>query len=480
MTTPVRAEEATNSHYTAVSEMKGPTFDSSLECAVDKIELSLSCCKLADTDTFSKSDPSNSIIQLGRTEVIWNNLNPVFVRKFVIDYIFGKTLRLKFEVYDEKLSIQFCAKDLDRKDVFGTSDPFLRIYKLNEDNSETLVHKTEVVKNNLNPRWQSFEISVRTLCNNDYVRQAVVHKLIGYFTTSLEQLKSGAKFKCQNPKKKGKQKKSGEIAVLTAKIEHVYTFIDYIKTDTQINCLIAVDFTDSNGNPRDPKSLHCLNSNKPNAYVEAMEAVGSVIAEYDSDGLFPAWGFGARLPPDGAISHCFPLNDQPSNPYCKSIDGVLDAYKSTLDRVRLSGPTLFAPCINQAAGLARKHTDGSEYFILLILTDGVICDMENTCKAIVGASSLPLSIIIIGIGDADFEAMKILDGDEQRLTFQGQEAERDIVQFFNFSEFEKMKKGRSSNESTDCKMILAAEVLAEVPGQFLSYMQKNNLRPGQV
>ena len=43
MTTPVRAEEATNSHYTAVSEMKGPTFDSSLECAVDKIELSLSC-----------------------------------------------------------------------------------------------------------------------------------------------------------------------------------------------------------------------------------------------------------------------------------------------------------------------------------------------------------------------------------------------------------------------------------------------------
>jgi len=43
-------------------------------------------------------------------------------------------------------------------------------------------------------------------------------------------------------------------------------------------------------------------------------------------------------------------NDQPSNPYCKSIDGVLDAYKSTLDRVRLSGPTLFAPCINQAAG----------------------------------------------------------------------------------------------------------------------------------
>ena len=30
-----------------------------------------------------------------------------------------------------------------------------------------------------------------------------------------------------------------------------------------------------------------------------------------------------------------------------------------------------------------------------------------------------------------FLAMKILDGDEQRLTFQGQEAERDIVQVYS-------------------------------------------------
>ena len=48
-----------------------------------------------------------------------------------------------------------------------------------------------------------------------------------------------------------------------------------------------------------------------------------------------------------------------------------------------------------------------DYTLLLIITDGVITDLEATKTAIVAASDLPLSIIIIGVGDADFSAMVI-------------------------------------------------------------------------
>ena len=42
---------------------------------------------------------------------------------------------------------------------------------------------------------------------------------------------------------------------------------------------------------------------------------------------------------------------------------------------------------------------------------------------------LPLSIIIVGVGQADFDAMEELDGDKVPLTNQrGQRAQRDIVQ----------------------------------------------------
>lgn len=44
-----------------------------------------------------------------------------------------------------------------------------------------------------------------------------------------------------------------------------------------------------------------------NAYAMALKAVGEIIQDYDSDKLFPAYGFGAKLPPDGKISHAFPL-----------------------------------------------------------------------------------------------------------------------------------------------------------------------------
>ncbi|KAL8221026.1 UNVERIFIED_CONTAM: Copine-8, partial [Gekko kuhli] len=67
--------------------------------------------------------------------------------------------------------MQFCANKLDKKDFFGKSDPFLVFFRSNEDGSFTICHKTEVVKNTLNPVWQAFKISVRALCNGDYDRK---------------------------------------------------------------------------------------------------------------------------------------------------------------------------------------------------------------------------------------------------------------------------------------------------------------------
>ena len=41
--------------------------------------------------------------------------------------------------------------------------------------------------------------------------------------------------------------------------------------------------------------------------------------------------------------------------------------------------------------------------------------MEKTIDEIVRGSSLPLSIIIVGVGDDDFSAMDKLDADEEPL-----------------------------------------------------------------
>lgn len=55
--------------------------------------------------------------------------------------------------------------------------------------------------------------------------------------------------------------------------------------------------------------------------------------------------------------------------------------------------------------------------------------MNNTRAALVASSLLPMSVIIVGVGNEDFTAMEQLDGDDQRLSHNGVAAARDVVQF---------------------------------------------------
>lgn len=62
--------------------------------------------------------------------------------------------------------------------------------------------------------------------------------------------------------------------------------------------------------------------------------------------------------------------------------------------------------------------------------------MADTRDAIVRASYQPMSIIIVGVGNADFTDMEILDGDDGVLRSpKGEPVLRDIVQFVPFRDF---------------------------------------------
>uniref|UniRef100_A0A671TX30 Copine VIII n=1 Tax=Sparus aurata TaxID=8175 RepID=A0A671TX30_SPAAU len=476
------------------------------------------------------------LFQFGRTEVIDNTLNPDFVRKFILDYFFeerqnlhslcnlflgsssckcvsifhpmcflvcflqdflgqafctlgeivgslgsrlekpligipGKkcgTIIVRAEELSncrESVMLQFCGNKLDKKDFFGKSDPFLVFYRSNEDGSYTICHKTEVVKNTLDPVWQAFKIPVRALCNGDYDRSIKVevydwdrdggHDFIGEFSTSYREMsRSQSQF-------------------------HIYEVIFFTHTlVTLLSCLVDTElsFLDYiRGNPSQPTSLHYMSPYQLNDYAMALRAVGEIIQDYDSDKMFPALGFGAKLPPDGRVSHEFALNGNPQNPYCSGIEGVMEAYYQSLKSVRLYGPTHFSPVINHVARYASAVMDGSQYFILLIISDGVITDMAQTKESIVNAASLPMSIIIVGVGPAEFDEMIELDGDEERISSQGRYAERDIVQFVPFRDY----IDRRGNHILSMAR-LAKEVLAEIPDQFLSYMRTRGIKPGPL
>ncbi|XP_028814905.1 copine-8-like isoform X2 [Denticeps clupeoides] len=466
-----------------------------------KVEITVSCRNLLDRDTFSKSDPicvlytqgvgNREWREYGRTEVIDNTLNPDFVTKFILDYFFEERQNLRFDLYD----LDSKSDNLSKHDFLGQAFCTLGEVvgshgsRLERPLTFTICHKTEVVKNTLDPVWQAFKIPVRALCNGDYDREIKIevydwdrdggHDYIGEFSTSYRELSKGQSqfsvYEVLNPRKKKKKKKyqnSGTVTLLSCLVDTEVSFLDYIKGGTQINFTVAIDFTASNGNPSQPTSLHYLSPYQQNAYSMALRAVGEIIQDYDSDKMFPALGFGAKLPPDGRVSHEFALNGNPDNPYCSGIEGVMEAYYQSLKSVRLYGPTYFSPVINHVARYASLVKDGSEYFILLIISDGVISDMAQTKESIVNASALPMSIIIVGVGPAEFDEMIELDGDEIRISSRGRFAERDIVQFVPFRDY----IDRRGNHILSMAR-LAKDVLAEIPDQFLQYMRTRGIKP---
>ncbi|XP_025068479.1 copine-2 isoform X1 [Alligator sinensis] len=484
-------------------------------------------------------------VEIDRTETAVNNLNPAFSKKFVVDYHFEEVQKLKFALFDQdKSSMQLYEHDflgefsctlgtivsskkitrtlllgngkpagkgiimiaaqelsdnrvitlsmsgrkLDKKDLFGKSDPFLEFYKPGDDGKWMLVHRTEVIKYTLDPVWKPFTLPLVSLCDGDIEKLIKVmcydydsdggHDFIGEFQTSVAKMCEAQdafplELECINPKKQKKKKNyknSGSIIVKSCRITRDYSFLDYILGGCQLMFTVGIDFTASNGNPRDPSSLHYISPMGTNEYLSAIWAVGQIIQDYDTDKMFPALGFGAQLPPDWKVSHEFAINFNPTNPFCSGVEGIVQAYSACLPHVRFYGPTNFSPIINHVARFAAQATQqefAAQYFILLIITDGVISDMDETRHAVVQASKLPMSIIIIGVGNADFAAMEFLDGDNRVLrSYTGEEAARDIVQFVPFREF------RNAPKET-----LAKAVLAELPQQVVQYFKHQNLLP---
>lgn len=93
-------------------------------------------------------------------------------------------------------------------------------------------------------------------------------------------------------------------------VVQVPNFIDYLKSGLQLNLVVAIDFTGSNGSPSSMNSLHYIGPN-PTQYQQVLRGIWEIIENYDSDKSIPAFGFGAKPHFPGlnenSVNHCFPL-----------------------------------------------------------------------------------------------------------------------------------------------------------------------------
>lgn len=227
------------------------------------------------------------------------------------------------------------------------SDPFFELSNkrdgaggLTWDN----IHRSEVIKDNLNPDWKDATIPLSILNQGDLSKPILIsvydhessgqHVLMGSVQTTVAELQSKVGSTLTLKKK---TTTTGTLTIQKADVTGVEdvtsrlsaasvsaprpaapapvaatpysptpaaafvpaagagaaSFADYIAGGCELNVSVAIDFTGSNGDPRKPGTLHYRHPDgSHNDYEKAISAIVNVLAKYDSDQMYPVWGFG--------------------------------------------------------------------------------------------------------------------------------------------------------------------------------------------
>jgi hypothetical protein len=301
-----------------------------------------------------------------------------------------------------KCLLQLRALSLQNVHTLGrTSSPFYEIYrKVERPTGATWisVYRSNAVRGDLNPLWAGVSLDLEATCQSDLDRALKIivwdhrrsgkHKIMGEFETTMQglvdaRIEPGAPDLGFNLVKHDKE--VGVIHVVDASTSgHVSSatqndngatapntsgerrrssptkplqrpeFVDYLSGGCQISLAVAIDFTASNGDPRQPDTPHYFHppeSKEWNDYEKAIFAVGSILAKYDSDQQFPVWGFGAKY--NNVVRHCFQCGSEVE---VQGVQGIMDAYRGVFRTpLTMSYPTKFTEVVQTAAAYARHE-----------------------------------------------------------------------------------------------------------------------------
>ncbi|XP_074657683.1 copine-3-like isoform X2 [Tubulanus polymorphus] len=285
------------------------------------------------------------------------------------------------------------------------------------------VYRTELLKSNA-PRWKPFEISLSKLTGMSQSTDAFIkfiiykknrgnHKEISSSKIRIQDLIQNNEkrtdiyklkmMKCKKIKEEKDEEENDdetlqitELLFYKCSLERDYSLNDYINCGFNLKQIYAIDFTMSNGDLTNNNSLHHLLP--MNEYEKTMRLINGAIGIYDHTQQIHLYGFGAKLPDQKHTSHCFCMNTEP----VKGIQGMISAYEFITPQLTFSGPTYFTPVIKHAMKLVQQSEHQRHYYVVTIITDGVLNDLDATLDVLCDACDLPMSVLIVCLGPSDF------------------------------------------------------------------------------
>lgn len=393
------------------------------------------------------------------------------------------------DVRDDKTNVRlhFGATNLEKKGLLGKCDSFFEVNRLlPRSNHLHPVYRSEVVTRTACPKWAPLDISLQKLCNENIDGQLVLtcwhfsntgnHTLVGEAKLPLNLLLKRAvkQVDIVNPKKQIKNKRysnSGILRILHCYVDKQFSLIDYVRGNCVIRMVCAIDFTISNGPPLTQDSLHTMDEEK-NEYSQTLKSIGKVLSSFEKDKKIAAYGFGAQACSTGALPYMFALDSETGKPELENVEAVVDAYWKRLEDVKLGGPTHLAPIIQGIAAYAEKEVSqcSQHYTIGLVIVDGIVNDVDHLIDVLVDVERSPLSIVVVGVGPADFRLMNELFSRNRRQLRSkgGKTASRINTDFLSL-------RRHAANPGVNDSM--ARDVFANISQQIVTFFKSKGIVP---
>lgn len=509
-----------------------------------RIELYFKCTDIHSAALFSKPDTYVMLeiqhnggpkVAAGQTEIIKNDVNPVYLKCLAIEFEQEEDPDLIFSVFDEKgdrdelmglakckvselVACEGAGKKMrmnlptsqNKKDcwitvrhticsyskvnyvlvaylnrvqkisAFNNECPFIKIFRPRGDFEKerdtqkikhwTMCYESESQQGKLNAGFMPFDINSTALCREDEdspIRFEVWDfgekgdsGFVGSTHLTVTGIRGGDKI---GKLVDAQGQEFGELVVDKLFERFDYDLKDYLHAGLKLEVHVAIDFTASNGPYKNPMSLHHLSKRNQltNEYTLAIEKIVGPLLFLSQNNRVKVSGFGAKV--EGRNSDYFFLGGE-AEKYVNGVDGILQAYRNIVPKVEFFGPTNFASSIRNTQMQAREdyRTTHWNYKVLVIFTDGILNDVEDTRTIVASCSNDPVSILIVGVGNEDFKEMKVLDGDDRKL----KGSTRDLVQFMKFREYAGL---------TGKKMARVA--LNELPTQVDLFYRSQQIKP---
>ena len=241
---------------------------------------------------------------------------------------------------------------------------------------------------------------------------------------------------------------------------NTFTLFDFIKSGINLESYIGIDFTDG--------TEHISNM-ETNQYMQAVAGIRETLFDYVRD--FQVYGYGATINNSNEFNNLEYFNlSLNENPILTGYTNIEKAYSEILKKVSFCKSSSLSPLILkiQKIILDRYKLDTYNIIFLLINNSPKKEDFQKCFDAFVDITYLPVSFVIIGIGNTELEDFKKAIMSKNRLSSKDLEKLRNNISFIS------MKDCNFNND------ILKNKCLKDIPIQIVEYYKINKATPDNI